>query len=281
MSTATLFCGRCRRAWPAGSLRVCPVDATALVPLPVEREGRVVRPDPGPPPPVRTLAQAARAHPVARWLPEPWRRLLGSAVPARGWSALVFGQPGTGKSTCLLALLAVAVLAGLRVLLLDTEMRAGAALTAILRSSRVPPELHDRIRVAAVGAVSHIDDLLVAERPDLAVVDSLMPIAAEPGDLARWREQAGAVVGVLHVTKSGDARGDSRFLHDCDAVVRFLREGASTDKSRFGAAPGAAVPFDDLLWRAAPTPAETDPSAPEPVDNVVPLRGPRRRTNDS
>ena len=251
--SAALYCGRCRRTWPPG-MRDCVYDGTSLVPLALAREGMPVEPGVGPPPALRPVEEAARPYRTARWLPEPWRRLLGSGVPDARCAVLLYGPPGSGKSTAALALLGRAAKAGLRAAYLDAEMGEGPALRALLDRAGLSPQARRGLRCACPGGVVHVDTLV--QGLDVAVVDSVQALRAEPGDVARWGEAVPFLAVVSHVRADGRVRGGLEVAHGVDAVVEFVAgEGARSRKSRFGATPGTAVPFEALVAQAPEPPA--------------------------
>jgi len=199
--------------------------------------------DPGPLPQATSLADAARRQKPMRWLPAAWTRVLGD-VPASGGSALVFGPPGSRKSTALLLLLGHAVRAGHTAILVDGEMGSGA-IASLVDATGLSRTDTRKIRRQPVRAVAHVDDALRKSRASVAVVDSVSALAGEPADALRWAELVDLLLVVAHVTVEGRPRGGTGLSHDLDVVLRFGRGEVRTEKSRFG--PGATVPIDELL----------------------------------
>ncbi len=166
------------------------------------------------------------------------RVLSGGLVP--GSVTLVGGEPGIGKSTLLLQVLAARAAAGHRVLLVSAEESAHQVRLRAERLGPVPPGLLI-LPVTDVGAVI----AAVAEsEPDLVVIDSIQAVAigpsvpgerrtsGVPGSVAQVRECADQLVGMAksrqvatvlvgHVTKDGSLAGPRALEHMVDTVLSF------------------------------------------------------------
>lgn len=202
------------------------------------------------------LADLARPEPdpprSASGMGELDRVLGGGLVP--GSAVLIGGDPGIGKSTLLLQAAARFAGRGLSCLYVSGEeataqvrMRAGR-----LGLGRAP------VRLAAATALGDILATLEAERPGLAVIDSIQTMWAEsvesaPGSVAQLRAAAHelvsfakrrgtAVILVGHVTKEGQIAGPRVVEHMVDTVLYFEGERGHpfrilrAVKNRFGPA---------------------------------------------
>jgi DNA repair protein RadA/Sms len=166
------------------------------------------------------------------------RVLSGGLVP--GSVTLVGGEPGIGKSTLLLQVLAARAAAGHRVLLVSAEESAHQVRLRAERLGPVPPGLLI-LPATDVGAVINA----VAEcEPDLVVIDSIQAVAigpavpgerratGVPGSVTQVRECADQLVGLAksrqvamvlvgHVTKDGSLAGPRALEHMVDTVLSF------------------------------------------------------------
>ncbi len=166
------------------------------------------------------------------------RVLSGGLVP--GSVTLLGGEPGIGKSTLLLQVLAARAALGHQVLLVSAEESAHQVRLRAERLGPIPPGLLILPVTdveAAVGAVA-------AAEPDLVVIDSIQAMAAGPGapgearaagapgsvtqvrqcadqlvSLAKSRQVAMVLVG--HVTKDGSLAGPRTLEHMVDTVLSF------------------------------------------------------------
>lgn len=178
-------------------------------------------------------------------------RVLGGGM-VEGGVVLLGGDPGIGKSTLLLQALA-AMSARHKTLYVSGEESADqVALRARrlgLTDADIP--LLTEIRLEAILAA------LAAERPQVAVIDSIQTLYTEqlhsaPGSVAQVRECAQALtrhakasgtalVLVGHVTKEGALAGPRVLEHIVDTVLYFEGDTASSFrlirafKNRFGA----------------------------------------------
>jgi DNA repair protein RadA/Sms len=166
------------------------------------------------------------------------RVLSGGLVP--GSVTLVGGEPGIGKSTLLLQVLAARAAAGHRVLLVSAEESAHQVRLRAERLGPVPPGLLI-LPVTDVGAVI---SAVVECDPDLVVVDSIQAVAigpavpgerratGVPGSVTQVRECADQLVGLAksrqvatvlvgHVTKDGSLAGPRALEHMVDTVLSF------------------------------------------------------------
>lgn len=179
------------------------------------------------------------------------RVLGGGLVPAS--VVLLAGEPGIGKSTLLLQLLANLSATGLPCLLASGE-ESRAQVAARARRLGVPGSAVSFVPGRELGTVL---EAARSARPFLLAVDSIQtlrdPDAAQvPGGPAQVRSCTDALVGLAkalgiavllagHVTKDGDLAGPRTLEHAVDVVLSFdgdPRSGLrvlSGGKNRFGA----------------------------------------------
>ncbi len=158
-------------------------------------------------------------------------RALGGGLVA-GSVVLLGGDPGIGKSTLLLQVLA-SLAPSTRVLYVSGEESAAQI---GLRAQRLG--LQDaQVRLMAEIQLERIGDALAAERPTVCVIDSIQTVYTEqlssaPGSVAQVRECAAqltrhaksagtCIVLVGHVTKEGALAGPRVLEHMVDTVLYF------------------------------------------------------------
>jgi len=178
-------------------------------------------------------------------------RVLGGGL-VQGSVVLIGGDPGIGKSTLLLQTVAAmqARFPGLYVTGEESLGQVGS------RATRLGLELGE-LRCLTETCIERILPLLVQERPQLAVIDSIQTmysdqLTAAPGSVSQVRESAAKLVRfaketgtsvflVGHVTKEGGIAGPRVLEHMVDAVLYFEGESGSrfrvlrAFKNRFGA----------------------------------------------
>ena len=178
-------------------------------------------------------------------------RVLGGGV-VNGSVILIGGDPGIGKSTLLLQ-----VLAGVQSRLKTLYITGEESLTQVhLRAKRLGLPRMD-LPVLAETSVERILSVLSVEKPGLVVLDSIQTLYTEsldsaPGSVSQLRETAAqvvrhakqsgcAVILVGHVTKEGAIAGPRVLEHMVDTVLYFEQDVGSryrivrAVKNRFGA----------------------------------------------
>lgn len=181
-----------------------------------------------PPVPITQLGPTD-GRPVPSGIDELDRVLGGGLVP--GSVTLLGGEPGIGKSTLVLQLLAARARAGATVLYVTGEESAEQVR---LRAERLGA-LDDRLLLAAETSLPHLLVHLEAVRPELCVVDSVQTLhdpqyQSAPGSVTQVRECAHRLVGaakqlgttmvlVGHVTKDGQLSGPRVLEHVVDTVL--------------------------------------------------------------
>jgi DNA repair protein RadA/Sms len=178
-------------------------------------------------------------------------RVLGGGL-VRGGVTLLGGDPGIGKSTLLLQALTL-LSAQCSALYVTGEE---SAQQVALRARRLGLDTH-RLKVLAEIQLEKILAALTAEKPDVAVIDSIQTVYSEalqsaPGSVAQVRECAAqltrfaktsgtALLLVGHVTKEGAIAGPRVLEHMVDSVLYFEGDSHSSFrlvraiKNRFGA----------------------------------------------
>ncbi|WP_347266539.1 DNA repair protein RadA [Paracoccus sp. (in: a-proteobacteria)] len=180
------------------------------------------------------------------------RVLGGGLVP--GSAILVGGDPGIGKSTLLLQAAAAFARNGQQAIYVSGEE---ASAQVRLRAQRLGLG-EAPVRLGAETALRDILTTLDAERPEVAIIDSIQTlwsdrIEAAPGSVAQVRAAAHelvtfakrrgtSVILVGHVTKEGQIAGPRVVEHMVDTVLYFEGERGHqfrilrAHKNRFGPA---------------------------------------------
>jgi len=178
------------------------------------------------------------------------RVLGGGIVP--GAVVLIGGEPGIGKSTLILHLLASVANAERRVLYVSGEESARQIKIRARRLGAIHPEEF----LATENNVEQIIAMTMAMQPSLLAVDSIQTlmcseVASSPGSVTQVRESAYKllemakkedipVVLIGHVTKDGAIAGPKVLEHMVDTVLYFEGDRSHafrilrTVKNRFG-----------------------------------------------
>ncbi len=178
------------------------------------------------------------------------RVLGGGIVP--GSVVLIGGEPGIGKSTLLLHLLASIAEEGNKVLYVSGEESARQIKMRARRLGTIHPEQF----LATENVVEHIIAMTCTMRPSLLAVDSIQTLAcadvsSAPGSVTQVRESAYMLLGMAkkenipvvlvgHVTKDGAIAGPKVLEHMVDTVLYFEGDRSHafrilrTVKNRFG-----------------------------------------------
>lgn len=180
------------------------------------------------------------------------RVLGGGLVPSS--AVLVGGDPGIGKSTLMLQAAANFARSGLKVIYISGEES-----TAQVRMRAKRLDLTDApVLLAAETNLRDILTTLEAEKPDLAIIDSIQTMWADnvesaPGSVSQVRSatheltsfakrKGVSVILVGHVTKDGQIAGPRIIEHMVDTVLYFEGERGHqfrilrAVKNRFGPA---------------------------------------------
>lgn len=175
----------------------------------------------------------------------------GGVVP--GSALLLGGDPGVGKSTLLLEVLAKAARAGARTAYISGE----EAIEQIRARARRMGVADAPVALASATSLRDILTTLKRDRFDIVVIDSIQTLwsdahEAGPGSIVQVRACAAelvrlakaggpAVILVGHVTKDGQIAGPRVVEHMVDAVLSFEGERGypfrilRAGKNRFGA----------------------------------------------
>ncbi len=178
------------------------------------------------------------------------RVLGGGIVP--GSVVLIGGEPGIGKSTLLLHLLASIAKEDKKVLYVSGEESARQIKMRARRLGAIHPEEY----LATENVVEHIMAMTIAMRPSLLAVDSIQTltcsdVSSSPGSVTQVRESAYRLLGMAkkenipvvlvgHVTKDGSIAGPKVLEHMVDTVLYFEGDRSHafrilrTVKNRFG-----------------------------------------------
>ncbi len=178
------------------------------------------------------------------------RVLGGGIVP--GSVVLIGGEPGIGKSTLILHLLASVADENRKVLYVSGEESARQIKMRARRLDAIHPEEF----LATENSVEQIIAMTMAMRPSLLAVDSIQTLtcsenASSPGSVTQVRESAYKllemaknedipIVLVGHVTKDGAIAGPKVLEHMVDTVLYFEGDRSHafrilrTVKNRFG-----------------------------------------------
>lgn len=246
-------CGATHKKW-AGRCEACGEWNTIIEEAPLSQgPGRGLGAARGKTIPLSGLATSEPPPPRARSGIEEFDRVLGGGI-VPGSAILVGGDPGIGKSTLLLQATAALAMMGQNAIYLSGEE---ASAQVRLRAQRLG--LADApVRLGAETALRNILTTLDAEKPDVAVIDSIQTLWSDtvdsaPGSVSQVRSSAHelvtfakrsgtAIILVGHVTKEGQIAGPRVVEHMVDTVIYFEGERGHqfrilrAVKNRFGPA---------------------------------------------
>lgn len=159
-------------------------------------------------------------------------RVLGGGI-VRGSLVLVGGDPGIGKSTLLLQVTRNLAQAGRRVLYVSGEESLYQIKLRARRIGGVP----DALKFLCETDLDRITELLMEQKPDLCVIDSIQTMAgsgvdAAAGSVSQIRETTSVLLRLAkqtgitffligHVTKEGTVAGPRILEHMVDTVLYF------------------------------------------------------------
>lgn len=174
----------------------------------------------------------------------------GGLVP--GSALLIGGDPGIGKSTLLLQMAGKMAISGQRIAYISGEEAIGQ----VRRRAKRLGLLQAPVSLAAETSLAVILDGLMAQKPDVVIIDSIQTmwteqLGAAPGtvaqvracaqELTRFAKKTGAIMLLVgHVTKDGQIAGPRVVEHMVDAVLYFEGERGGqfrilrAHKNRFG-----------------------------------------------
>ncbi|MRX51723.1 DNA repair protein RadA [Paracoccus sp. S-4012] len=246
-------CGAAHRKW-AGRCDSCGAWNSVVEEAPLSAgPGRALGAAKGRAVPLHPLAGSEPAPPRRASGIEEFDRVLGGGL-VPGSAILVGGDPGIGKSTLLLQATAALARNGAPAIYIS-----GEEATAQVRMRAARLGLSDApVRLGAETALRDILTTLDAERPEVAVIDSIQTLWADtvdaaPGSVGQVRAAAHelvtfaksrgvAVILVGHVTKEGQIAGPRVVEHMVDTVIYFEGERGHqfrilrSVKNRFGPA---------------------------------------------
>ncbi len=168
---------------------------------------------------------------ITTGLPEMDRVLGGGVVP--GSVTLIGGEPGIGKSTLLLQVMAGLARGGRRVLYISGEESAGQIR---MRGERIGT-LEDGLLILVESNLERAMAEIERVGPEVLVVDSVQAVYSDlapspPGTIVQVREVARQITSVAktvgipafiigHVTKEGNLAGPKMLEHMVDTVLYF------------------------------------------------------------
>ena len=159
-------------------------------------------------------------------------RVLGGGI-VKGSMLLVGGDPGIGKSTLLLQVTRNLAADGRNVLYISGEESLHQIKLRAARIGNVP----DNLRFLCETDLDTITEILLEEKPELCVIDSIQTmynasVAAAAGSISQVRETTGVLLRLAketgitffiigHVTKEGTVAGPRVLEHMVDTVLYF------------------------------------------------------------
>lgn len=152
-----------------------------------------------------------------------WRELMGD--PSKGFTAMVFGKPKTGKSY--LCMEFAGYLA-----------RHHGDTLYVAKEEKLDATLHKKLEEKGV-ANPHlfVSDYLPEDlsKYDFIILDSVNKLGLAPKDLEKLRaaNPGKSFIFIFQTTKQGAFRGRNEFQHDVDVVIEIPERGKAVQFGRF------------------------------------------------
>jgi DNA replication protein DnaC len=150
--------------------------------------------------------------------------------PAKGFMMAVHGGPGQGKSTFTVDLAKDLANHNNQVLFVAAEEGYSKSLQQKFVGYR-----SDQLRLSNSRNLTSVKDSLKRSHYDVIVLDSVQQMGIKPQQLTALKTAypKTGIVYILHATKGGTFKGDNRYAHDADIIVKLDEYKPVTEKSRY------------------------------------------------
>lgn len=152
-----------------------------------------------------------------------WLSFIGD--PCKGFTAMVFGMPKTGKSYLCIEFANYLSLNHGKVLYVSKEEFMSPTLVSKLKDKNAT---HANLDIAG-----SLPDNLSAY--DFVFLDSVSSMKLSVDELKKLKEKnpTTSFIYIFHVTKNGKARGTNEYMHQVDIVIQLPEKGKAVQFGRF------------------------------------------------
>ncbi len=155
-----------------------------------------------------------------------YKELIGT--PSKNFIALVYGKPGSGKTTFCIKFAKYLCTKGMKILFATKEEGFNHTFKEkINRMDAAHPNFH----------ISPVLDESIIKNYDAVFIDSVTSFKIQPHELVEIKERNPntAFIYIFQATKGGDFRGALEYLHDADVEIKAENGILKTEgKNRFG-----------------------------------------------
>jgi DNA repair protein RadA/Sms len=185
-------------------------------------------------PPARTIAELRRERlTIDKSIPEKVSKAFGWLPPR--WSMVVWGCPGSGKSSLASVLAEELGRQDYKVLYVSAEENQHNVIQRFMRLELKSPWVTFSFARDSVQLLQDLDNDEGGCDFSLLIIDSLSVMNLDLGRLSLWVDKRDlSIITLSHATKDGKPQGSSRLLHDVDVVVEVASLEWSVTKNRFG-----------------------------------------------
>ena len=159
-----------------------------------------------------------------------WRYLLGQ--PEIGFSMVIHGQPGKGKSSFAVQFAQYLAKNLKKVIYISAEEGFSQTMQDKLKLKNLfPPDLH----FAYLKSLEEIKEEIKPGTYSFIIIDSISILnlgAATVRDL-KEHYHGSSLITICQATKVGNIRGSMELIHDCDIAVEVIEKIAYTTKNRY------------------------------------------------
>jgi len=157
-----------------------------------------------------------------------YQELIGE--PELNFSMAVHGSPGNGKSTFVANLANDLAMHGNSILYIAAEEGFSKSMQKKLSNFQ-----SSNFFVSNCRNITSVKDSLKRGRYSVIVLDSIQQIGIKPEQLSNLRASypETAFVYILQSTKSGSFKGDNRYAHDADVIVKLDMYSPLVEKTRY------------------------------------------------
>jgi DNA replication protein DnaC len=177
---------------------------------------------------VISLAELQRRQFQSIAIGDKYHTLIGE--PERNFSMAVHGLPGNGKSTFVADLANDLAVHGSTVLYIAAEEGFSKSMQKKLGNFQSV-----NFFVSNCQNITTVKDALKRGQYDVIVIDSVQQIGIKSAQLSNLRASypQSAFVYILQSTKAGAFKGDNRYAHDADIVIKLEKYNPVVEKTRF------------------------------------------------